>query len=149
MPYCLERYQWVSAEIWYCVGDGPIVTKKKQYITDRKILDRLMESFSPIEYENLVFHFADKWNRVHITLANGTDAMLVLAPNEACYYGAHRVPIGIRLSDEFEKKLIEVLQENENLPVHIYYDEDFDVENQDSFLEPAINGWIVKQVFLP
>jgi len=145
LPYSLETYPWKSIEVCYCVGEGPVVIKKNQRIDDRDTLDRLKSQYKPIEYENLVLHYADCWNRIHVTLVNGQEAMLVLGRNDACYYASNWTPIGIRLEDAFKSELITILQKNEEMPVHLHHNRfEITVENQSPSIEPSISGWILK-----
>ena len=148
LPYSLATHHWKSIEIWYCIGDGPVVTKKSQRITDRETLDFLQKAYRPIAYEGLVLHYADMWNRIHITLANGQEAMLVLGRDDACFYGHESTAVGIQLENAFERELIRILQKNEEMPVCLHHNRfEVTVENQSSQLEPSIGGWEVVPYF--
>ena len=103
--------------------------KKSLHITDREILTLLKNSCCPIEHENLVLDFEAKWNRRHIVLANGQTVMLTLSPNEVWAHSTNRNPTAMRLESTFEKNLISLLQKREELPVYLYYDHDFTIEN--------------------
>jgi len=146
MPYRLESSPWKSIEVWYCVGDGPVVEKKSLLITDREVLEHLQKEFRIIECEGLVLHFADKWNRLHIILETDCEANLVLGSDVACYYDAYSTAIGIRLKNTFKESLIAVLQKNEKLPVRLHYGYNFEIKNQDSKLVPSIGGAVVQPV---
>jgi len=141
----LEQCQWVSAEISYCVGDGPEVIQNTQVITDRDVLIKLRSLFAVRSWEFRTLHTASKWNKVIVTLDNGDKEALVLSPNEACYYAKNRNAAGIVLGSAFENYLREVLQKNEEENVHFYYGypkgADISIKNQGAMLIPDDNKW--------
>jgi len=145
LPYSLTTQPWKSIEIWYCVGDGHVVTKKNQRITDRETLNILQKAYRPVAYEGLALHYADMWNRIHIVLENGQETMLVLGGRkDACFYGTESTAVGILLENTFEEELIRILQQNEVMPIHLYHNRfEVTVENQSSQLEPSTGGWII------
>jgi len=141
----IEKYQWVSVEVSYCVGDGPEVTKNTQVITDTDVLEKLRSLFAVRSWEFRTLHTASKWNKVIITLDNGDVDALVLIPNEALYYAVNRKAVGIVLGGSFEHYLCEVLQENEDEKVYFYYGypkgADIVIKNQERMLIPDNNKW--------
>ena len=79
-----------------------------------------------------------------ITLDSEDKEALVLLPNAACYYAKNRNAVMIVLGNSFEDYLREVLQKNEDEPVHFYYGlsgADITIKNQGRMLIPDSNKW--------
>jgi hypothetical protein len=81
----IEKCQWNSIEVSYCLGDGPDVTKKSQIILDKEVLSKLKASFCGHSWAYAELHVLSKWNKIAISLDDGNKEMLVLYPNKACY----------------------------------------------------------------
>jgi hypothetical protein len=136
----IERSTWQSITVWYCVGDGPIVTKKCKIISESVLLNEIRQSFTITTWDIRELHTSDKYNRVNIVLCGGSSEMLVLHKDNACYYDWRKRAIGITIPG-FAQKLIEILQQEEDMPVHLWYSNFFPVRNQDRSIDPAWNKW--------
>ena len=138
----IEKCQWNSIEVSYCLGDGPDVTKKSQIILDKEVLSKLKASFCGHSWAYAELHVLSKWNKIAISLDDGNKEMLVLYPNKACYYASDKKAVTIDLGPNFENYLIEVLRINESdETVHLFYDTDRNVKNQEKMLIPDDNKW--------